>query len=172
MSMATIQNFKQNYLSPIEFRFVINRLPYVSFFTQRASLPGISMNPASQPNPFKMLYHSPDTMTYDQLTVEFRVDENMKNYDEIYNWMIGLAFPDRFPQFADLKESDAGLYSDATFLIMSNGRNPNIEYKFKNIFPISLTSIDLDTTSGDVNYITASVTFQIESYEITTGNNS
>ncbi len=170
--MATLTNPKQNYLSPIEFRFVIERLPYVTFFTQNLTLPGISSNPVQHPNPFKILYHSPDSLTYDQLEVQFRVDENMKNYEELYSWMLGLTFPENFDQFADLKDGDDGLYSDASVLIMSGGRNPNILYKFKNIFPINLSSINMDTTQSDINYVSASATFQIQSYEITVGDST
>ena len=163
-----IQNIKQNYLSPIEFRFAIKRLPYVTFFTQNVSLPGVTINPTEQGTPFKTLYFAGDRLIYDQFTVTFRVDENMNNYLEIYNWMVGLTFPERFAQFANLDASEDGLYSDATLLVMSNGKNPNIQYKLKDIFPINLSNIDMDTTVGDINYVTASVTFQIGSYDIET----
>lgn len=170
--MGTIQNIKQNYLSPIEFRFVIKRLPYTTFFTQSVSLPGVSLNPTETPNPFKRLYHTADTLSYDRLTVNFKVDENMKNYHELYMWMVGLSFPENWDQFATLENSEAGLYSDATVILMSNGRNPNVTYKFKNIFPESLTNIDMDTTGGEIDNVTASVTFVIESFDIDVGNSS
>jgi len=163
-----VQNIKQNYLSPIEFRFVIKRLPFVTFFTQNVDLPGVSINPVEQGTPFKTLYFTGDRLLYDQFTVTFRVNENMDNYLEIYNWMLGLSFPDNFTQFANLDESQDGLYSDASVMIMNSGRTANIQYKFKDIFPINLSNISMDTTVGDVDYVTASVTFQIGSYEIET----
>lgn len=167
--MSTI---KQNYLSPIEFRFVIKRLPHVTFFTQNISLPGVSMSPAEHATPFKRLYHTGDTLTYDRLSVNFKVDENMKNYFELYNWLVGMSFPENFEQFANLTQSDDGLYSDASVLIMSNGRNPNILYKLKNIFPESITSIDLDTTQTDIDGVVATCTFNVESFEISVGDSS
>lgn len=160
------QNIKQNYLSPMEFRFVIKRLPYVSFFTQSVSLPGVTINPVERGTPFKSLYITGDRLLYDQFTVNFRINENMDNYLEIYNWMVGLSFPDNFDQFANLDSSQDGLYSDASLLVMSSGKNPNIMYKFKDIFPINLSNIDMNTTSQDIDYVTASVTFQINSYDI------
>ena len=160
------QNIKQNYLSPVEFRFIIKRLPFVTFFTQQVSLPGVSINPAEQNTPFKTLYFTGDKLLYDQFTVNFRVNENMDNYLEIYNWMVGLSFPEKFDQFANLDQSEDGLYSDASLLVMNNGRNPNILYKLKDIFPVNLSNIDLDTTAGDIDYVPANVTFQIGSYDI------
>lgn len=161
-----VQNIKQNYLSPVEFRFVIKRLPFVTFFTQRASLPGVTINPVEQSTPFKNIYLTGDKLLYDQFTVEFRINENMDNYMEIYNWMVGLAFPESFDQFANLNDSQDGLYSDASLLVMNSGRNPNILYKLKDIFPINLSNVDFDTTVGDIDYVPASVTFQIGSYDI------
>lgn len=161
-----VQNIKQNYLSPVEFRFVIKRLPYTTFFTQSVSLPGVSINPVEQSTPFKNLYFTGDKLLYDQFTVNFRVNENMDNYMEIYNWMVGLSFPENFEQFANLDDSQDGLYSDASVLVMNSGRNPNILYKFKDIFPINLSNLDLDTTVADIDYVPANVTFQIGSYDI------
>lgn len=163
-----VQNIKQNYLSPVEFRFVIQRLPYTTFFTQNVSLPGVSINPVERGTPFKTLYFTGDRLLYDQFSVTFRVNENMDNYLEIYNWMVGLAFPERFEQFANLQASDQGLYSDATLMIMNNNRTANIQYKLRDIFPINLSNIDLDTTVGDIDYVTATVTFQLGSYDIET----
>jgi hypothetical protein len=163
-----VQNIKQNYLSPVEFRFVIQRLPYTTFFTQNVSLPGVSINPVEQGTPFKTLYFTGDRLLYDQFSVTFRVNENMDNYLEIYNWMVGLSFPDRFAQFANLEASDQGLYSDATLMIMNSGRTANIQYKLRDIFPINLSNIDLDTTVGDIDYVTATATFQLGSYDIET----
>lgn len=162
------QNIKQNYLSPLEFRFAIKRLPYVSFFTQNVTLPGVSSNPADINTPFKSIYFGGDHLTYNQFVVNFRVNENMDNYLEIYNWLLGITFPNNFEEYANLEASDSGIYSDATLLIMSSGKTPNIQYKFKDIFPIDLSDINMDTTAGDIDYVTASVTFQIGSYDIET----
>lgn len=163
-----IQNIQQNYLSPVEFRFVIERLPHVTFFTQGVSLPGVNVTPVEKGTPFKAIYFSGDRLTYDQFSVTFRVDENMKSYREIYDWVLGLSFPDSFDQHAALGRAENKFYSDGSLLVMSNGKNPNILYKFKDMFPISLSAIDMDTTVGDIQFVTATVTFQITSYEITT----
>ena len=161
-----IQNIKQNYLSPVEFRFVIERLPNVTFFTQGVSLPGVNVQPVERGTPFKAMYFSGDRLTYDQFSVTFRVDENMESYKEIYNWMVGLSFPDNYEQHAALGRAENKFYSDGSLLVMSNGKNPNILYNIKDMFPVSLSPVDLDTTVGDIQYVTATVTFQIASYDI------
>lgn len=161
-------SIKQNFLSPIEFRFVIERLPYVTFFTQSLTLPGLNAQPVETATPFKKIYHTPDTLTYDEFSVNFRVNENMDNYLEIKNWLTAITFPESYAQYRDINSSEQSLYSDATVILMSNGRNPNMKYKFKDIFPIALSGIDMDTTTGDIEYVTSTATFQIASYEIET----
>lgn len=159
-------NIKQNYLSPVEFRFIIKRLPYVEFFIQEATVPGLSLASVETGSPFRTQYWHGDKLTYEQFTINFRVDENMNNYQELFNWMVGLTFPDRFSQFANLEESDDGLYSDATLMIMTNGKNPNMQVVFKDIFPINLGTIQMDTTAASVDYVTVDATFQTNSFEI------
>jgi hypothetical protein len=160
-------DINQNFLSPIEFRFVIKRLPHVEYFVQSANVPGISASPESTPTPFKNLYRHGDKLEYDTFNVTVRVDENMKNFLEIYDWMVGLTSPESFDQYTNLTQGD-GIYSDATLTILSNSKNPNIEITMKDIFPISLGSIQLSTTDADVNYATVDITFQNNGYSIKT----
>jgi len=164
--VSNVKQISQNYLSPVEFRFIIKRLPFVEFFTQEATLPGINMQPVPSPTPFRQMYFHGDKLEYDEFTINFRVDENMNNYQEITNWMVGLSFPDKFSQFANLDDSIDGLYSDATLMIMTNGKNPNLQVVFQDIFPINLGSVQMDTTSQDIDYVTADATFRTNSFEI------
>ena len=46
------------------------------------------------------------------------------------------------------------LYSDATLFILTSKNNSNLEVRFRDIYPISL-SFRLQSTTTDVNYLTA-----------------
>jgi hypothetical protein len=35
-----------------------------------------------------------ETMDYADLTIEFQIDEEMKNWNAIYFWMVGLGYPE------------------------------------------------------------------------------
>lgn len=156
---------KQNFLSPVEFRFVINRLPYTTFFVQSAMLPGLSANPIVQGSQWNKFYVHGDSLDYNQFTIQMRVDENMNSYLEIMNWLVGLNFPEKYAQYSNLTAGE-GLYSDATLTILTNSKNPNIEVKLINMFPISLSDVDLDTRQSDITPINVDVTFQIDRFEI------
>jgi len=162
--MATI-DITQNFMSPKEFRFSIERLPHVTYFAQDANIPGISANPTVTQTPFKEIYTHGDRLTWNTFSVTVRIDENMNNFIEIFNWMQGLTYPDEFDQYANLVKGD-GLYSDATLTVLSNAKNPNVEFRFKDIFPISMGDVILTVQDVDIEYATTEITFQTNGYTI------
>lgn len=155
-----------NHLSPIEFDFTIKRLPNVSFAVQAVNLPGMNIGVTEQPTPFMTINRHGDKATFDELTITIILDENMESWKEIYEWMVGLTSTDTFDQHKTLKESEFGLYSDASLLVMSNSKNPNREFMFRDMFPISLGSIQMDTRAQDVDYATCDITFKFTKMDI------
>ena len=164
--MTLNTSIRQNYLTPTNFKFNIKRLPNVSFFCQSVNIPGLSFPPTEMHTPFKNVYvPGHGKLEIGQFTVTAAVDENMHNYLEIYNWMIGLTFPHDFTEYANLVEGE-GLVSDATLHIMSNSKNPNVSVSLKDIFPISLGDINMSITETDTPTITFDVAFQVNSFSI------
>ena len=157
---------QQNFLSPIGFRFVIKRLPNVAFFVQSVSIPGISGGPAAVPTPFRDIRFTGDKIRFEPFTVNVRLDENMDSYREMYNWLIASTKGNSYEQFKNLQESEYGIYSDASLVILNSRSNPNIEFQFKDVFPVSLGSLNFDTTQGDVNYISCDMTFEYNGFEV------
>jgi hypothetical protein len=160
-----ITDITPNYLSPLEFSFSINRLPYVKFYIQGANVPGVSGTPAEVSTPFRNIYFGGDNLTYNDFNITVRMDENINAYQEILNWIVGVNFPDQFDQFANLEVGD-GIYSDASLIVLTTGKNPNILFKMKDIFPTSLGDLTMDTTAGDIEFVTCDITFKIGSYTI------
>lgn len=155
-----------NFFTPLEFLVTVKRLPNVEFYTQRASIPGISASPVAVPTPFNRMYETPDELTYNNFDFSFIIDEEMNNYLEVFNWMTNLTFPKDFSQFKNLKESRDGLISDISILVLNSSKNSSIKIDFKNCFPVSLSEVVLDTTQSDLIYPEATVSFQYDYYEI------
>ena len=161
-----------NMLSPLGFKFQIRKLPDVNYFLQRVSVPEISITPVTQPTPFTANHHPGDHIDYGHLDLVFKVDEDMNNYTQIHNWLRGTGFPEEFSEYQELinagRESiGGGLKSDASLIITTNLKNPNIEITFIDCFPIALGSIDMNTTDLSVEYITCSARFAYTLFEIT-----
>lgn len=149
-----------NYLSPVSFKVVVDRMPNVEFFTQRASIPGLSMGAPEQLSPLHRIYKTPDRIEYAELDLSFIVDENMDNYGEILSWMEGMGTPQSSDQRAALEASKYGPMSDVSILIENSSRKPNLRFTFTECFPIALSGIQLDVTGTDVVYPEVSVTMR------------
>ena len=93
MSALQDQPVNTSFLSPIGFKFQLNNFPAVNYFCQSASLPGISISSISVPTPLKAIDIAGDEVAFEELSIKFIVDENMKNWLSIYDWIIGLGFP-------------------------------------------------------------------------------
>lgn len=153
-------NMITNYLSPISFKIVIDRLPNVEFFTQRVQIPGLSMGAPQQLSPLHNIYRTPDRIEYAELDLSFLVDENMNNYNEILSWMEGMGSPENTDQRLNLEKSKYGEVSDVSIVIENSNRRPNIKFTFTDAFPLALSGISLDVTGTDVIYPEASVTMR------------
>ena len=158
----------QNFLSPTNFAFTVDRLPQASYFVQDVNIPGVSMGDVEQPSPFKTIYRPGDKLMYNELTMTVRADENMVSFIETYNWIVGLSFPDNFDQYANLLDSsnNNNIYSDATLIIKTNAKNPNITMVFKDLYPNNITDIQLSSQQMDIDYATFDITFRYNGYDI------
>ena len=66
----------------------------------------------------------------------------------------------------DLKEADKDYKYDARLMILTSHNNPQKEIKFNDLFPISLSSIEFNAQSTDIEYVQAQVTFKYSYFEI------
>lgn len=155
-----------NYMSPLEFIVTVKGLPNVEFFTQRATIPSISLVPVERANPFKTLYEPGDRITYSELNLSFIVDEQMNNYIEVLNWMKGVTFAENFDQYKNVNEDGGGIVSDISVVVKNSHKNPSIVVDYFDCFPISLSEIQLDTTQQDLTYPEATVVFQYNYFDI------
>ena len=188
------QPTKFDYASPTQFKFQIQKLPKVEYFTTACNIPGISLNATVQPTPLADIPLPGDTISFSDLEITFLVDENLENYREIHGWMYGIGFPKARTQFADLvaankdrfptegrdsKATDAGkvkygaqglgpIFSDATLNVLTSKNNANIEVRFSDVFPSALSGLQYDQQATDVDYLTATVSFKYKIYEFAT----
>ena len=166
------QPANKSFLSPIGFRFSVQRLPHVNYFCTAATIPDISLSETTPvSNPFNTLPVPGDKLTFGAFTLTFRVDEDMKNFIEIYDWLTGLGYPDNFDQskaFGRTKEDKGNIYSDGSLIVTTAAMNPNLEIKFVDLYPTSLSSLEFSIENTDIEYLTAQVTFNYRKYELTT----
>ena len=90
--VTQIQN--RNYLSGIGFKFNLAKHPKVDFFSNSARIPEVNLATAVQSTYLKDIDIPGEKLTFGDFTLKFLVDENMENYMTIYNWLVGLGFPE------------------------------------------------------------------------------
>ena len=162
----------RNFLSPAAFLFNITKVPKVSFFCSSASIPSISLETNTQPSYLKDIDVPGEKLDYENLTLRFLVDEDLKNYMAIHNWMTGLGFPESTKDFKDeVTKPDTTIdmnqqYSDGSLSIQNSNFRTNAIVKFKDLFPMSLTSLEFDTGVTDIQYFTAEASFKYLVYNI------
>ena len=189
-NVQTRQPSVMDYASPIQFRFKCSKLPKVEFFCQTANIPGIGLGEAEVDTPLKSIPFPGDKVTYQDLAISFLVDENLENYKEIHDWIIGLGAPQNHTQFSDLRATssdrfpgtsssnaitgqatadplpESGMYSDATLTVLNSKNIAVTEIRFHNIFPTSLGALSYNVQASDVNYLQTAVDFSYMYYEI------
>ena len=167
MSALQDQPVNTSFLSPIGFKFQLNNFPEVNYYCQSANLPGISISAIDVPAPLKTIAMVGDEVTFEELSIKFIVDENMKNWLSIYDWIIGLGFPTEEGQEKYKKLSEnSELTTDATLTVLTGNMNPQINFIFQECFPLSLSSIAFDSGGTDIDYVTADVSFRYDFYKV------
>ena len=170
----------RNFLSPVGFKFGLQRCPGVAFFCNEANIPDMTLGEATQPTYLRNIPVPGDKIEFGDLSLRFLVDEDLSNYMEIQNWIRGLGFPEDLGEFEELeekgtladalgqfKQSGDDIYSDGTLQILSSNLVPKFHVKFRELWPYSLTTMTFDATDTDIEYFTAEVSFKYTIYTIT-----
>ena len=171
-----------DYLRPNAFKFQIHNIPNTSYFCNAANIPEMNLPPAIQPNPLVDIGRPGDKIEFGTLMIRFLIQEDMKNYKELYDWLVGLGFPEsheqhknygktqeyRFPDVNSDNRNDLAQYSDATLTLLDSNNNPKIIFRYIDAFPISLQGLDFEISTGSTEYMQGVAMFKYSYYQIET----
>ena len=185
---ATLQPNNKNLMPSLGFRMTFLKIPNVTYFLQGSGIPGISFgSPATISTPFKNIPETGDKLEWNDLEVNFIVDEDMDSWFEIWDWMIGIGFPENFEQYAKLqgqselnnpllanqflggskiRPEKGKVTSDATLIILNSNNVPVREVTFKDIWPFSISDLAYDSKKTDIEYLTATAVFKYTIYSV------
>jgi hypothetical protein len=138
---------------------------------QNVNLPGIHLQPTGgQPNPFVNIPIYGDHIEYDDITINFKVQESMDDWLEIHNWIRKLGFPKNHAEYEELDGVapglGTGLTSDISLVICNSNRIPTFNIIFRDAFPTSLSSTIFDQAQSDLQYVTAAASFKYTLYDV------
>ena len=187
---STLQPTVYDYATGTQWRLAFNRLPKTTWFCTAANIPGISLGEAQYPTPMSDINLTGDKLTFETLNITFIVDEELQNYRELWDWMVGIGAPKSHDQWTSvLSEGDgavrqfgtndkdprtkltyeeSNLYSDATLIVYNSKNMAKVNVQFKNMFPTSLSALEYSQELTDVEYFHATATFRYLYYEFET----
>ena len=118
------------------------------------------------------------------------VDEELQNYRELWDWLVGIGAPKKHSQWRTILDSGDGavrsfgtpdtdsrtkttfdesnLYSDSTLIVYNSKNVAKVNVNFKNMFPTSLSALEYSQEATDVEYFKATATFRYLYYEFET----
>ena len=187
---STQQPTVYDYATGTQWRLAFNRLPKTTWFCTAANIPGITLGEAQYPTPMVDMIVSGDKLTFETLNITFLVDEELQNYRELWDWLVGMGSPVNHSQWSTILTKGDGavrqfgtsdadprtkttyeesnLYSDSTLIVYNSKNTAKVNVQFKNMFPTSLSALEYSQDLTDVEYFKASATFRYLYYEFET----
>lgn len=144
------------------FTFNLLRLPDTVFRIVSIDVPDVSNQPSEIPTRHGMLEEPGSVLLFSELTLRFIVDENLKNYEELFNWLTQQKFASEYVPTS----KEQFLVSDGTLTTLNNSSVANRTFSFKNMFPISLSGFQFATTSGNSEPIECTVSFKFDYFDL------
>ena len=179
-----------DYASGTQWRLAFNRLPKTNWFCTAANIPGIQLGEAQYPTPMADMVVTGDKLTFETLNITFLVDEELQNYRELWDWIVGIGTPVKHSQWTSelfkgdgavrqfgiedvdprtkVSYEESNLYSDSTLIVYNSKNTAKVNVQFKNMFPTSLSALEYSQELTDVEYLKASATFRYLYYEFET----
>ena len=171
--MATLtENF--NYLQPTSFKLTIDRrnFPNLEFFCQNITHPGMLMS--SVELPYQKVSGVPfpgDKLTFNELSANIILDENLEGYQEMYSWIRRLLDTNMGGQLSRAQRRGNTLgaeptYADITLSILSSHNNLTKQVRYIDCIPTALGDIVFESTAQGTEFIVFNASFRFNYFEL------
>lgn len=148
-----------------KYTFIIPTLPFLNYFVQTTSIPRIGTSAVQVPSPYSEMYRHGDKLVFDPLTVTVLLDEDLRVWEETFNWLKALTFPHEGREYWRNSNGKQTAYHDAIMTVNNNANIPNLRFKFTYCHPTDISAIQFSSTdSADVT-MTCDITFRYDLIE-------
>lgn len=121
---------------------------------QSIELPSIQLGVATTPTSVHDIKIPGETLEYSDMSFSFIVDEELKNWNAIYYWMVALGYPTSHDLYKNFIESSKNMgyselskgYSDGFLTVLDNANQPKQTFTFADMFPIALSGMRYDSS--------------------------
>jgi hypothetical protein len=169
--MATTESTleSQNFLQPTGFKVVVlrKRFKNLEFFAQSVQHPDLSVAPSVAQFRGTNALIPGDKLEYGTLTIDAIMDENMNVYKEMHEWLKSTVEQKYKPaNVAKVGDEDITTY-DISLMVLSSHNNTIDTIRYKSTFPISIGTVNFQSTADAVQYVTFPITFAYTTFTIT-----
>ena len=152
----------ENFLLQDRFFFQMPRIPKFTYFVQSVSIPPYQYSSVEQPTRFVPIKRPGKNITFDELTVQFVLDEDLQTYFELYNWMNTLQTVADYDDIAEIEKQ----YGSASCMVLNSAMKPQFQFRFYNLFPTSLGGFEFNSAITDQEGILTEATFSYSHFEL------
>ena len=151
---SSLEISEDNFLSPSRFMFIFDspELKNLSFHCQTVSIPSISLPAVEMPYHQMAAQFSGDRVSFEPFTATFLVDENLKNFNLIFQWIMKQALEQTI------------IKRDLSLFLYNNSNNHSHTIRFVGAIPTSLSPINLASNLGGSNVMASDVSFSYDYY--------
>ena len=145
-----------NMLAPTGFRVTIEspKFSNLEYFITTVSLPTVTSAEAEAGFRNQQGFIPGDQVSFEALDITFVLDEDMKNYTEIFDWMK-----------SNVQENIPAKH-DIILSILTSHNNVNKEIKFINAIPTSLGGVEFSSQVDTLDYLQSTISFRYDRFEI------
>lgn len=155
-----------SFLQSRKHTFVIPTLPFLKYFVQSTTLPGIGTSAVQVSSPFADMYRHGDKLVFDPFTLTVIVDEDIRVWEETWNWLVSLTKPKQFTEYVKFNNANGKPYHDALLTLNNNANIPNVRIKFTYCHPVSMSALQLSAIDNADTIVTCDITFRYDQMEI------
>jgi hypothetical protein len=127
-------------------------LKNLSFHCQTISIPAISLPAVEMPFHQMTAQYSGDRVSFDPFTATFLVDEKLKNFNLIFQWIMKQAMEQTI------------IKRDLSLLLYNNSNNHSHTIRFIGAIPTSLSPVNLASNLPNTNVMASDVSFSYDYY--------
>ena len=103
-----------------------------------------------------------DALEYSELNIQFILDEDIKSYTELYNWIESLVNKNFVKPNST---SDVPTQADVSVSILSSHNNQSKRILYKGCNPTSLSGLQLTSIASSIEYLTFNASFVFTGFE-------
>jgi hypothetical protein len=173
MSALNQNPLTTNLATSLGFRFEIKRAPSLSYHCLSVKLPDVNLIPVQIPTPSLAVPYVGDHLEYSNLEATFKIDADMQNWLEMFNWIEALGNPTNKAEHYRALESrpswsNFSLYSNLLLFQLDSQNNPLLIFTFEHASPIRLSGPKFQSTDSSEIFMSSTVEFKYLKFKVST----